>query len=239
MSLGASKVLPWSEGPKAEAGEVDQSRSGIRGSTPRGISTSVPNLWLQALSRKPSYFLRASRYPGEARPRLGIGGGGWRCLTSPGREKHGYIQTQWRSEGKGLGGREITPECILIFPVSAIPGLSSSLIQSQLGVSVPPPPFPVSARRERRPLHCPGWIHRGWVPPAPPRGTSSPVSPISVGQLCLAGSRRLQEEDRQPQAARATFFFFATHCCPPERCYNSNSITVNGAQRPRSWKVGN
>lgn len=32
--------------------------------------------------------------------------------------------------------------------------------------------------------------------------------------------------------------FFETHCCPPERCYNSISITVKGAHRPHSWEVG-
>lgn len=52
---------------------------------------------------------------------------------------------------------------------------------------------------------------RGRVPAAPPRVAI--VSPIPSGQLCLAGGWQAPvEKDRQPQAARATFF--ETYRCP-------------------------
>lgn len=166
-----------------------------------------------------------------------MGEGKWHSGTTQGSGQHRRIQIQWKSEGKGLGGAEMTPHHVLILPVSAIPG--PILI-----------PYSVSALGSV-PLGVPGiprvsglGTSTAWdgLASGPGSSSSAPgacnaaVSLILQGQLCLAVAGTAGGV--QVSTGRACNFF-ETHCYPLERCYNSNSITINGTRRPRSWKVGN
>lgn len=141
------------------------------------------------------------------------------------------IHIQWNREGKGLGSSEFTPNPILTFPVSAIPG--PNLISYSVSVSSS---SPLGVPRRVRDIRCPGWIRGGPGSSSSARDTSSPMP--DPGVAALPGGR-LATAGRGQAVAGREHNFFETLCCPPERCYNSNSITVNGAHRPRSWKVGN
>lgn len=127
---------------------------------------------------------------------------------------------------------------MLLFPVSTVPGPVLIFYSDEASGSgsrrVPSNPR-VFAGLGR----CPAWagFTRARVPPVPPtRHLPCPQSPRGSSARRAAGGSKSRKGSRR-QAARN--FFFETHCRPPERCYNSNSITVNGAQRPRSWEVGN
>lgn len=117
---------------------------------------------------------------------------------------------------------------ILTFPASAIPGpnLISHSIPSSSSSLFGLPGWV-------RGVRCPEWIRQGPGSSSSAQGAWSPMpsSPGVPGGLATAG--------RGQAVADQARNFFEMLCCAPERCYNSNSITVNGAHRPRSWKVGN